>query len=288
MPVSKMLRLTEEQLHARVSARVRGAADPYVAAGAAKGIPGSQAGAGAGGSTQGGNDAAARAQGYVLMPYPISAPGVYRITDVETGRFYVGSSVNIANRWRQHQYRLIRGTHPNPILQALWNANPERVRIETIQHCQMNKEEILAAEQAALDAAGVGSNRMCMNVLPVAGSHLGRKRSAETLAAMSAAQLGRVHTEAAKAKMRAAKIGKPLSDEHRKKLGDAARGKKINRKKGGSNKLIRVFGDEQIIEMRKMKASGSSYSEIEAKHNVSHGGLQKIIQMQTYRDVFCG
>lgn len=57
--MSKMLRLSESDLHRLPHARVRGAADPYVAAGAASGIPGEAAGSAAA-AVAGGNGAAAR------------------------------------------------------------------------------------------------------------------------------------------------------------------------------------------------------------------------------------
>lgn len=221
----------------------------------------------------------------LTLPYPISAPGVYRIIDEKTGRFYIGSSVNVSKRWLQHRYRLGRGTHQNPILQSIWRVSPDRLRIETIASCGHDKAEILRAEQIELDAAGVGSNRLCMNVLPVAGSHLGRKRSAETCAALAAANLGKRHTEAAKERMRAAKIGRPLSDEHRRKLGDAARGKKLPPRAWKPRPEYRRFSDEQVRSIRKAKEGGASFTQIEAIYMLSRGALQRMLKRETYAEV---
>lgn len=244
-----------------------------------------EAGRGSSAGADRGGQAAMGGAVTLVLPYPVSAPGVYQIVDTKTGRFYVGSSVNVAKRWRQHRDRLARGSHPNPMLQALWNVDPDRLRIGTVQICRLDKAEILQAEQAALDAAGVGTNRMCMNVLPVAGSHLGRKRSIETCAALAAANHGKRHTSEAKEKMRQAKLGKPLSEEHRRKLGDAARGKKLPPRAKLPRPELRRFTDDQVRAIRLSKEGGESYSKIEAKHGISRGALQRMLSRETYAEV---
>lgn len=221
----------------------------------------------------------------LTLPYPVSGPGVYRIVDKKSGRFYIGSSVNVSKRWRQHRDRMQRGTHPNPMLQAVWRVDSDRLMIETLCECGSSKAEILAAEQRALDAAGVGTNPLCMNVLAVAGSHLGRKRSAATLKALAESARGRRHSDEAKAKMRAAKLGRPLSEAHKKKLGDAARGKKLPPRDRHPRPELRVFSDEEVRSIRASKAAGQSYTQIEAAYGMSRGALQRMLLRQTYSDV---
>lgn len=184
----------------------------------------------------------------LTLPYPPSAAGVYRIVDVKTGRFYIGSSVDIAKRWGHHLYRLGKGSHPNPILQAIWNADPQRLQVSLIELCGAERGEILRREQVHLNAAGVGVSRECMNVLPVAGSHLGRKRSAETRAAMSLAQKGRRR-------------------DYKPRLQD------------------RKLSPEQVKEIRLAKAAGESYSALQRRYGLSIGPLQRVISRKTYADV---
>lgn len=222
---------------------------------------------------------------YLTLPYPVSAPGVYRIVDQVSGKFYIGSSINVAKRWEQHRLRMQRGTHANPILQAIWRAGPDRLRIETLRECGPVKAEILAAEQEALDAAGVGRNPLCMNVLTVAGSHLGRKRSDATCKALSRAFRGRKHTDETKAKMRAAKLGRPLSEEHKRKLGDAARGKKLPPRERLPRPELRAFTDDQVRAIRAAKAAGQSFGQLEAAYGMSRGALQRMLRRETYAEV---
>lgn len=222
----------------------------------------------------------------LTLPYPISAaPGVYRIRDRKTGRFYIGSSIDVAKRWRQHQYRLAQGTHPNPQLQALWNRDPARLAVSMLQECAADKALLLKAEQTWLDAVGVGTNRKCMNVLAVAGSHLGCKRSAATREALAAAARGRRPSQEARAKMSAAKIGRPLSHEHRRKLGDAARGKKLPPRERLPRPELRKFSDDQVRAIRAAKTAGESFTRIEASFHISRGALQRMLARQTYAEV---
>jgi group I intron endonuclease len=44
--------------------------------------------------------------------------GIYRITQEDTGRVYVGSSIDIENRWKQHVNQLKRGIHVNKKMQV--------------------------------------------------------------------------------------------------------------------------------------------------------------------------
>jgi len=50
-----------------------------------------------------------------------SRSGVYMIRCQYTKKAYIGSSVNIAERWRTHRKALERGDHHSPALQNAWN-----------------------------------------------------------------------------------------------------------------------------------------------------------------------
>jgi hypothetical protein len=51
--------------------------------------------------------------------------GVYIIKH-SSGKVYVGSSINIALRWRHHKKKLRKGTHENNYLQRAWNKYGEK------------------------------------------------------------------------------------------------------------------------------------------------------------------
>lgn len=187
--------------------------------------------------------------------------GIYRISDAASGRFYVGSSVNTARRWIQHQQRLKNGNHPNPRLQAIWNIDPSRLLFQVFQTAESpGRDVLLELEQRALDDAGVGANPLCMNVLAIAGSHLGRKRSEDTKARMAASQRGRTASAETRAKQRAAKLGKPQSIAVRQAQSERSRGKKLGPR--GTNKKPRSdrsLTDEQVRALRRRRAEGLSW-----------------------------
>ena len=62
--------------------------------------------------------------------------GVYKITNMVNGKFYIGSSNNIYNRWCQHKNSLNEGTHGNTHLQNAWNKYEEQnFKFEIIEEC---------------------------------------------------------------------------------------------------------------------------------------------------------
>ena len=51
--------------------------------------------------------------------------GVYCIICLKTRKIYIGQSINIAKRLRDHKYLLRRNTHNNAALQKAWNRHGE-------------------------------------------------------------------------------------------------------------------------------------------------------------------
>jgi hypothetical protein len=47
--------------------------------------------------------------------------GIYAIRHVESGKMYIGSAKDFAERWNGHRKDLRRGRHPNRHLQNAWD-----------------------------------------------------------------------------------------------------------------------------------------------------------------------
>jgi group I intron endonuclease len=63
--------------------------------------------------------------------------GVYKITNIINGKFYIGSSSNIQKRWTQHKANLNAKEHDNIHLQNAWNLYGSRnFKFEIIEECQ--------------------------------------------------------------------------------------------------------------------------------------------------------
>jgi group I intron endonuclease len=77
-------------------------------------------------------------------------PGVYKIANKKTGRFYIGSSQNLRRRMKAHFKDLRLGTHSNKFLQRSFvKDGKENFTFEILEICL--KEECLIKEQAVID-----------------------------------------------------------------------------------------------------------------------------------------
>lgn len=191
--------------------------------------------------------------------------------------------MNLRHRISGHLYRFNRNIHSNPILQALWNKEPARLRCEVLLIVDdISKSELLKIEQTHLDASMVGSNDLCMNVLKIAGSHYGQKRSPETIAKLREVNRGRSPSKEAREKMRQAKLGRKLTEEHKAKI--LIKGKKINRPLGIKS-TIRKLSDEEVIELRKLRSEGLSWSKLASKYQLNQSVTRRIALGITYKDI---
>jgi len=221
----------------------------------------------------------------LLLPWPPSVAGLYVITDRVSGKFYIGSSVNVRRRAMQHQYRLEKLTHANPILQAIWNSGADRLRIELLRAMpSASREQLIEAEQLELTAAGVGSNRQCMNVLPIAGSPKGQPRSEETKRKIGAAVRGKSPSLEARAKMRAAKIGRPLTLAHRAKIGAAGRGRPGPRHSSEMLARWRRYSADQVHSLRSMVAEGMPVFTAAKRLGIVRATARRIVAGESYRE----
>lgn len=93
--------------------------------------------------------------------------GVYLVTCYVTGTMYVGSSVDIRRRWRQHRSLLRGGRSSCTTLQAEWDRHPEQFSFAILREC--NEDSLHRIEQEYIDWL-----KPCLNSDPQAGSSIGR------------------------------------------------------------------------------------------------------------------
>lgn len=131
--------------------------------------------------------------------------GTYRIRNTITGDFYIGSSINIYQRWRKHKEALRRGNNGCLILQNAWNKYGEEAFVfEVIEFCSV--EERLDKEQILLDELSPPYNIAKSARSPSVGRRFrlpeeakqkiskgnkGKKRTLEQCKAMSEARKGK-------------------------------------------------------------------------------------------------
>ena len=75
---------------------------------------------------------------------------VYKIRNIISGTYYIGSSSNLYERWRTHRVKLRAGTHPNKRLQSSWDKHKEEAfkfeclaTFESIKDMETAEEDLL-------------------------------------------------------------------------------------------------------------------------------------------------
>lgn len=137
--------------------------------------------------------------------------GIYKITNTENRKVYIGQSININHRKACHNYDLKNNRHRNPHLQRAYNINPSAFSFEVVCLCgedDLNELEIFYIQKYKSDDPRYGYN------LDLGGNGSGRM-SEETKRKLSKAKMG---NQAMK--------GIKLSEEWKKHLSDAQPHKK--------------------------------------------------------------
>lgn len=188
--------------------------------------------------------------------------GIYKILNKINGKFYIGSAINLENRWREHKYHLNRDSHKNQHLQNSWiNYGEIAFEFIVLEYVE-DKNKLIQTEQSYLDGlsptynmaqtagsrAGVpmseeakakigaaNKGKLLGKVMPQATKDLislankgkqntkGRKQSAEEIAKRVAANTGKVRTLETKIKMSEARLGMTFSETHKINLSLAAK-----------------------------------------------------------------
>jgi len=173
--------------------------------------------------------------------------GVYEIINIENGRSYVGSAVNIKRRWWTHVNNLRKGKHDNEHLQRAWDKYGEGAFSFCLLEEVSDKNSLPKREQYYLDALFEAQEEPYNIAKDAVSSMLGLRASEETKRKRSESRKGFRHTEESKRKMSLALTGRKLSHEHIEKMRMARRGNKLSeeqRRKLSASLKGRNFTDE--------------------------------------------
>ena len=153
--------------------------------------------------------------------------GIYQIRNTLDGKYYIGSAVNLRQRWLRHLGSLRHGEHFNPHLQNAFDKSGEGAFIFDVLEYVEDSEMLLKHEQYYLD--------MLLpeyNISPTAGSTLGCHPTEETCTKISAATIGKRRSVETHAKISKANTGSrhPMYGKHpnaetRQKMAAAKTGK---------------------------------------------------------------
>ncbi|MCM3387258.1 GIY-YIG nuclease family protein [Ureibacillus chungkukjangi] len=174
--------------------------------------------------------------------------GIYSILNKINNKIYIGSSLNIENRWNQHLRALNNDDHKSKHLQNSFNRygieNFEFKILEIVQDIN----ELLTKEQKYIDNYKSYEREFGYNTIKnvLVGGRLGVPHSEETKEKISNFFKGRKISEEHRQKIIAARTGTELSDNTKRKIGEK------NRK----------FSDKDIPELINLYENGKSYSQI--------------------------
>lgn len=153
---------------------------------------------------------------------------IYQILNKKTKHFYIGSTITLNRRWKEHRNDLKKNIHHSKYLQRSYNKHGVS-EFEYIILANCPKEYLKKLEQWFLDHMKPKYNMAKDAIRPM----LGRKISKEEIKRLSKLHtgntylLGRKATESTKSKMTNIRKGKTLSKTTRVKLSNIRKGNPI-------------------------------------------------------------
>lgn len=205
------------------------------------------------------------------------ASGIYQISNSVNRKRYIGSAVNLKQRWREHVSSLRHGYHSNAHLQAAFNKYGEESFGFSVLE-EVKTEMLIAREQHYLDTM-----KPEYNLAPVAGSTLGYRHTDKARRKISDGSKGRCHSEETRRKLSKIHKGKSLTEEHRAKLSAAKVGERHpNYGKHLALETRRKIGEGWTLE-RRQKASEMMIRANKLRRGTQHPMYGKHLSDETKR-----
>lgn len=209
--------------------------------------------------------------------------GIYQIKNISNNKIYIGSAINVRQRFDAHVRLLTKGKHHSRKLQNAWNKYGANIfAFSVLEHVEI-KETLLEREQFWIHRFNASISGY--NISPTAGSLLGHKHTDETKRKMSEVHIGKVKTPDHCANLSKANSGKKMSDEARKKMSEAKMGKQrkphsLETRAKMSAIKVGVFPTEETrLKMAKAKIGRVLSVETKAKMSAAHKFRLKKIQI---------
>lgn len=131
--------------------------------------------------------------------------GVYQIYNRETNKRYIGSSIDIERRLKEHKRNLKANRHSNQHLQNAWNKYQEYLIFEALEYCE--PDQCLKLEQQYVNYYDSANREFGYNIDSQAAS-AGKHLSEETKQKISKAHTGKKVPAEIVEKIRKANTGK--------------------------------------------------------------------------------
>lgn len=218
---------------------------------------------------------------------------IYKITNEQIGKVYIGGSSNVRDRRQHHEWDLEHGCHANTVLQEDYNNYPESFRFDVIEYCG---EEDLAelerkyiAEYNAMNPAR-GYNRESGGNKDKTISEETKKIWSDQRSNGGAGMFGKHHTDEAKRRISEKQKGKTLSEETRMKISRSKTGKhhtEETRKKWSEMRKGRKLSPEHRAAIGRAR-KGIVVGEEWRRHiSEGHKGKNMAADNKFHKDVIC-
>jgi len=139
--------------------------------------------------------------------------GVYEIRNILNNNIYIGSSIDISKRWKEHIRDLNADRHCNSHFQRAWNKyGSHNFKFKILETCEPIKDTILHIEQKYLDLDPV------YNICTKAGNTLGFRYSEESKKKLSEANRKRIIKKSTIEKHRKNALNSEYNKKQRKKV----------------------------------------------------------------------
>ena len=201
---------------------------------------------------------------------PDALCGVYKITNNVNGKVYIGQSINIKNRWKDHINALNRKDSSCTLLQRAWNKyKQESFSFEILELC--SEDMLDEVETKYIDIYDARNNGY--NIEP--GGNANKHLSDETKQKIREAHLGMKASEETRKKMSESRMGEknPMygqthSEAALKKMSDAAKGRPGHRPSDDGLERIRLANIGKVMsEATKKKISEANQGNIPYNKN---------------------
>ena len=199
--------------------------------------------------------------------------GIYCIENLINGNLYIGQSINLKNRKRQHFQELNKNSHRNKHLQSAYNKfGGDNIVFKILLCCE--PDELTYYEQKLVDLWNPEYN-ICKECVD---STRGLKMSEEAIKINSESHKGIRVSEEAKLKMSLAQLGKPKSEIAKMNMRGKIRSEETKLKMSLSRRGIKNYNTvkkEVILEIAKMLRDKMPVKKIISLLNISESTVYK-------------